>query len=147
MTRKTITSIINAVLILLFVYAATSKLLNYGLFRFQLSKSPYLADFAGTISWLLPFTELAVVFLLITVRLRKAGLYASLILMLLFTGYIFAILNYAEHIPCSCGGVLSHLSWSQHMIFNVLIILLIIAAILLDPAETNEHPLPTRLFS
>ena len=42
MKQKVIIEIISVLLILLFVYASTSKLLNYALFVTQLKASPFL---------------------------------------------------------------------------------------------------------
>jgi hypothetical protein len=50
--------------------------------------------------------------------------------MLLFTGYVYTILQFADHIPCSCGGLISALSWSQHLLFNTVITILTLVAIL-----------------
>ena len=44
--------------------------------------------------------------------------------MVMFTAYIYLILNYSDFIPCSCGGVLEDLSWTQHLIFNIVFIFL-----------------------
>jgi hypothetical protein len=51
-----------------------------------------------------------------TVRLR--GLYASLIMLSIFTSYIVGMLLTVEHLPCSCGGVIEQLTWQQHLVFN-----------------------------
>jgi uncharacterized membrane protein YphA (DoxX/SURF4 family) len=53
---------------------------------------------------------------------RRLGLYLSLILMSAFTTYIFIILNYSDFVPCSCGGILKKLGWTEHLIFNAVCI-------------------------
>jgi hypothetical protein len=35
-----------------------------------------------------------------------------------FTTYIILILNFSSFIPCSCGGILEKLGWTEHLIFN-----------------------------
>lgn len=110
--------------ILLFVYAALSKILDYESFSLQLAQSPLLSAYAGVIAWLVPGVELVISFLLLIPRFRTFALYASFTLMVMFTAYIFIILNYSDFVPCSCGGVLEKLSWTQHLVFNLAFILL-----------------------
>ncbi len=73
-------------------------------------------------AWAVPLTEIAVVLLLLFSRTRIPGLVASLFLLLLFTGYIAVMLVGDYDLPCQCGGVVSKLSWPQHLVFNCLFI-------------------------
>lgn len=57
--------------------------------------------------------------------------------MTMFTAYIISILNFASYVPCSCGGVLEKLSWSEHLIFNAVFIVFGLAGIVLQ-AQVNE---------
>ncbi|MEQ8421197.1 MAG: hypothetical protein RIB64_14400, partial [Arenibacter algicola] len=57
------------------------------------------------------------------------GFYGVLGLMLLFTGYTVAIVFFAPYRPCSCGGVISLLSWEQHLVLNAILLLLALMAI------------------
>ena len=120
--KNGIIEIICLLYILLFVYAAVSKLLDFENFQVQLGQSPLLSAFAGWVSWTVPITEILIVFLLILPKYRLLGLFCSFSLMVMFTTYIYIILNFSPHIPCSCGGIIDKLSWSQHMFFNMLFI-------------------------
>jgi uncharacterized membrane protein YphA (DoxX/SURF4 family) len=115
--------------VLLFIYAATSKLLDFETFTVQLAQSPLLSAYAGIIAWLVPGLEIAIAILLMLPRFRTIALYAAFTLMVMFTAYIYIILNFSDFIPCSCGGVLEKLSWTQHFIFNVVFIVLAVLAI------------------
>jgi uncharacterized membrane protein YphA (DoxX/SURF4 family) len=110
--------IICTLIIALFVYAATSKLFDYYNFQFGLSESPFIAPFAPILSWAVPAGELIIAGMLVIPALRLAGLYASFLLMSLFTIYIAAMLLSGSDIPCSCGGILEDMSWSAHIVFN-----------------------------
>lgn len=132
MKRATVVEIISSLLILLFMYAAVSKLLDYDTFRVQLSKSPFITQFAGVLAWALPVGEIIVALALTVKRFRLLGLYASLFLMTMFTAYIWAMLNYSYYVPCSCGGVLSKMGWAQHLWFNIGFIILSIVGIVLQ---------------
>jgi len=120
---------------LLFTYAATSKLLEYETFTLQLSQSPLLSSYAGIVAWLIPGLEILIAIFLILPRYRKIGMYASFFLMVLFTTYIYIILNYADFIPCSCGGVLEKLTWEQHIFFNFVFILFAIVATIIEGSK------------
>jgi hypothetical protein len=105
-------------LIVLWVYAAASKLFKFALFRFQLNSYPWIRHFGGVLAWGVPLAELGIAALLLSGRKRGMGFYASLALLLLFTGYLLWMLRTEQHLPCSCGGVIQHLTWGQHIVFN-----------------------------
>lgn len=118
--KKTIVpDIISALFILLFVYTALTKLIEHESFRAVLSQSPIIGINATILSWVLPILELFTATLLFIPTMRKWGFASSFMLMLLFTGYIIYMILFARHLPCSCGGVISLMSWPQHLIFNI----------------------------
>lgn len=123
--------LICCLLMLLFSYAAVSKLAAYKVFAGQLRNSPFIEHYASTIAWLVPVTECIIVLLLIFNKTRLTGLVASFTLMLAFTVYIYMILHFSSHVPCSCGGVLAMMGWTQHFWFNVFFTLLALTGILL----------------
>lgn len=134
-SRNVIVEIISSLLILLFMYAAVSKLLDYETFKLQLSKSPFITEFAGVTAWALPVGEILVGLALAVNKFRLFGLYASLFLMTLFTGYIYLIINLSDYIPCSCGGVLSKLTWTEHLWVNIFFLCISMLAILIKPSD------------
>lgn len=139
--RKIISEAACLLLILLFGYAAVSKLAAHSTFTLQLSQSPFIESYAPLLTWAVPGTELLAVVLLIFKRTKLDGLYLSLFLMTAFTAYIYAMLHYSYYIPCSCGGVLALLSWKAHLGVNVYFTALAIAGILaeaLPRTRTND---------
>ncbi|HEY2721861.1 MAG TPA: MauE/DoxX family redox-associated membrane protein, partial [Chitinophagaceae bacterium] len=54
-----IVEIISVSLIVLFVYAAVSKLADYSTFKLQLSRSPFIFPIAKMVAWMIPSIELA----------------------------------------------------------------------------------------
>jgi uncharacterized membrane protein YphA (DoxX/SURF4 family) len=138
--RNNIVSIICCLYALLFTYAATSKLLDFENFRIQLGQSPILSSFASWILFAVPAVEILIAILLLVRNCRLLGLFAAYTLMILFTAYIYIILNYSAFVPCSCGGVIQKLSWGQHIIFNICFILLAgIAVILFSDNNTLNN--------
>ena len=116
---KILTEIIAALFILLFLYTALSKLSDMNRMELTIAKSPVIADKAKLVAWSVPIVEIIVSALLFIPRFRYYGLIASFTLMLLFTIYVGGILAFAERLPCACGGVISEMSWSGHLIFNI----------------------------
>jgi len=135
----TITELIALLFVILFLYTGISKLMDYNVFREQIALSPLLAPIANWVAILLPVTEIIISVVLFIPRSRLIGLYASLVLMVLFTGYVVYILNYNEHLPCTCGGVLEALSWKQHLIFNGLLIALAFTGVLLGRRSLHGY--------
>lgn len=117
--KETIVDSAVFLFLLLFVYAAGSKVMEYDTFVAQLTKSPILSKFSFEIAFAIPLLEVLVACLLITPKYRLCGLFASFGLMCLFTFYIAAILLFSEKLPCSCGGILSSMTWKQHLVFNM----------------------------
>lgn len=116
-------------------------MLDYNTFKSQLEKSPFVEHFSGLISLTLPTGEILMGSMLVYKRTSLIGLYLSFALMLLFTGYVWMMLNYAYDLPCSCGGIVSQLSWSEHLWFNIGFTLLAVIAIFL---KTNILFIPKR---
>lgn len=119
-TKKTgITTFISIFFILLFCYAAISKIMDFEKFQIQMTESPLLSTFAGFLPYVLVISEFIIAGLLCYRITQNAGLLASFILMLFFTGYIALMLFTSENLPCSCGGILEKMTWTQHLYFNI----------------------------
>jgi uncharacterized membrane protein YphA (DoxX/SURF4 family) len=130
--------VISYLFILLFIYAAASKLMDYDKFKIQVGQSPLLTNYAGVIAWFIPALEIVIAVLLTVKRTVLLGLYASLSLMVMFTVYIILILNFAERVPCSCGGILERMSWTTHLVFNIVFVALALAGILLGSEKKQR---------
>ena len=139
MQRKIAIEIICFLFIVLFLYAAGSKLMEYNKFVGQIGKSPLLTDYAGWIAWLVPLIEIVIAVMLIVPKTRLTGMYAAFGMMVIFTFYIIVILTISRELPCSCGGILSMLGWKEHLVFNIWFVLLGFAGIyLLGKPEDKE---------
>jgi uncharacterized membrane protein YphA (DoxX/SURF4 family) len=123
--------IIVLLFMILFLYTGISKIMDYAVFKEQLAANPVLTPAAAIIARLLPVTEFLLVIMLIVPKWRLKGLYLSTGLMLAFTIYIIALMLFADHLPCSCGGVLAQLSWGEHIVFNSVFIVLGVLGIVL----------------
>lgn len=126
--------------ILLFIYAAVSKLMDFENFQIQLAQSPIVSAYAGFISYTVIIAELIVAVLLIFSSTRLFALYSSMAIMMAFTIYIYLILNFSEFVPCSCGGILEKMGWKEHLIFNIVCVLLVIFSIIKTERKRNSLP-------
>lgn len=116
--------------IILFVYAALSKLTDFENFQVQVAQSPLLSAFATFIAYATIIGELIIALLLCVTKTKRVGLYFFLGMMTAFTVYIYLILNYSPFVPCSCGGILEKMGWTEHLWFNIIISLLAAALII-----------------
>ncbi|PXY40866.1 hypothetical protein DMB65_09805 [Flavobacterium cheongpyeongense] len=137
--KKYAIDVICLLYILLFVYAAVSKLLDFENFQVQLGQSPTLSSYALWISYLVPLIELLIALFLIIPKLRNCGLYSALCLMTMFTTYIFIVLHYSSFVPCSCGGILEKMSWNVHLAFNLFFVVLAITALIWQSQQPNNN--------
>lgn len=131
MRKEHLIEIICALHIILFIYAAGSKLIDIDEFHTNLGQSPLITAFADWIAWIVPVAELVIAIMLAITSTRLLALYASYTLMLMFTAYIVAIMNFSFYVPCSCGGVLASLGWGEHLVFNIIFVMLSLTGIIL----------------
>jgi uncharacterized membrane protein YphA (DoxX/SURF4 family) len=138
MKRKLTIEILSFLFILLFMYAALNKLIDYQKFKVQIGQSPLLTGFGDVIPWMVIGLEIIIAIILMISRWRLVAFFAAFSLMTMFTAYIVAILNFSPYVPCSCGGVLEKLGWTEHLIFNGVFVLLGLAGIILQTFEQRE---------
>jgi hypothetical protein len=100
-----------------------------GQFQDQLDRFPFISSYSVWISLGVPFVELVIAGTLLFPKYMLGSLYASFFLLVIFTVYITAVLNFSDTIPCSCGGVVSTLGWKGHIIFNTSFMLLALLGI------------------
>ncbi len=118
--------------ILLFFYTAFSKLITYPSFLKVLSDLPVIGEWHELMALTVIFSEILFGLLLIFPVSRIRGLWCALSLMILFTLYLGYHIAVRSKLPCSCGGVISGLSWPEHVIFNMGFILLGVAGLIAD---------------
>lgn len=139
MSRKWLIETIALLLFILLIYAASSKLIDYKLFSFQIDSQPFDNRYTPWIVFGVPVAEFLIAGLLIFKRTLLAGLWASLGIIVLFSGYIIlAQLNVFGQVPCSCAGIIPRASWMQHLFFNLFFVLISIAGIFLQRRQQRD---------
>ena len=132
MTKTTIYLTISWLFIALFLYTAVSKLLAWQAFLGQVSESPLIGPHLARFAWTIPVVEISIAVILGLPRLRTAGLYASLSLMVGFTVYTIMLASSGPWLPCGCGGILESLPPSTHILLNLALSALALTGALLS---------------
>lgn len=150
MKKQLVTEIVCFMFSLLFLYTGISKIIDHDSFTRQIRYSPLLntldiGDFwVEKTVWMLSIIEISIALLLMVNVRRKFALSLGTGMMIMFTLYIGYIVTIAPFIPCSCGGVLESLSWSQHLYFNMSFIVMGIVAILLSSTKSSSKLIDTQ---
>ena len=132
--------LIRAFFIFLFTYTAVSKFIYLMEFEAQLVRFPLLAPYNHFISITIPAFELTIACLWLFRATTYLAIYSSLVLLSLYTVYILYVLEFSNSIPCSCGGIISSLSWNGHLLMNIYFILLFTLGLyLLKIINKNRH--------
>ncbi len=140
MSKKQVTlECICALLILLFLYASISKFLDFKTFIDEMNNQPLPNSWTPFLVWSIPLLEIAISITLLFEYTRLLGLYASLVLMVIFTIYTgIVLLHFFPYTPCSCGGVIRHLTWGQHLTLNLFYIAILVLGIILQHQQRTS---------
>lgn len=121
MKRSMTIQIICTLLIILWVYAALSKLFEFSVFAAQLQRQPLPQWSVALLKWGLPIVELVTAVMICFQKSRYWGLLLSSGLLAVFTFYVvFALSGAFGDIPCSCAGLIAALHWKGHLLFNII---------------------------
>jgi len=113
------------ILAFLFAYKAISKWYDWEATKWSLYNQVFPEWLSVLVLYSLPPLELVLAWFLGGKRTRHPALWISLGVLLAFTAYIgLVLLGIFDRVPCSCGGVLGSLGWSEHLLFNMAIIVL-----------------------
>jgi putative oxidoreductase len=136
MKRSEIPDLIGLILIILFVYAAVSKLIVFTSSRVEMMRQPVPRWSVDLLVYMIPTLELLISGLLLFRNFRTVGLIGAFLLLLIFTSYVaLAMSGVFGMIPCSCGGIIGKLSWPHHFFFNLIFLSISLYGIVLDQKE------------
>lgn len=129
--KKNISETLRFILILLFIYTAYHKLIDLNHFESTLMKSTLIEGYQiKYLLYFVPIIEIVTILFLIQKK-YLIGLYLSFFLMLTFTIYLVVLNNFSFYKGCSCGGIFNELSYLEHIIVNVSLILTSLISILI----------------
>ena len=127
MKKGVLAEVCSFFLILLFVYAASSKLFSFDNFHSQLYLYPLVKHFPLFTAISVISAELIISALLLFPATRLTGFIGSALLLSTFTVYLSYSILTNTHLPCSCGGVIQYMTWKQHIVFNICFLTLSLA--------------------
>lgn len=139
--KRIIVQAICYVLAAVLLYSAYAKFIDLETFKISLYISDHIPkEFVSYLYVTVPTVELIVALLLIFYhKRRKEILLSAFALFSIFTLY-YAISKKEGGNQCACGGFLNELSFSQHLIFNIVLIMLsLVGLILHDKIKLNEN--------
>src|SRR6187402_3754012 len=117
--------IITGLLVLVWIYAFVSKLLNIPRFKKGLLAEPFPDHVKRVLVWLLPPLELIISLLLVFEHTRLAGFYLSFLLLLAFAIYIGgAVMDFYDQSPSVLGIFFKSIRWERHLWINLLLTIL-----------------------
>ncbi|WP_316814276.1 MauE/DoxX family redox-associated membrane protein [Pedobacter heparinus] len=118
--KKRLIEICILLLVMLFLYTVSIKVLEHDKFIFQLRDSPLrlISFFAPVLAFVVPSFSAAIVVLLLLPGWSRVGLWAALVLLFMFELYIIVVLVSGLRLPCNCSGLHNELSWYGHLGVN-----------------------------
>lgn len=139
MNSHRLTTIISLFLASLLIYASGIKLWAYIRSKIGFDFFPFIGDYHKTLFWGLIVVQLLIAGLLIFRRTRLLGLYVNFFLLGSLSTYLYLMLHYADHIPCTCIGVIYSLSWQGHLWFTIAFTILSGAGVSLLPKDIHAR--------
>lgn len=124
--------LLSALLAGLFTYAALSKLLKPAAFEAMLNYWAFSSNYISLFVWLFTAIEFAIALSIMVPATRSIGLKICCGYLLMITAVICSLLIFSTHLPCSCAGIFSALSWMQQLWLNISLILACAFALLLS---------------
>ena len=140
MKKQLIVDIICPLIIIMFLYASFSKYFDWPAFDRAMSSQPFKLWFAHVLMITIPPLEIITALMLIFDKTKYYGFLSSTALMLAFTIYIASILlGFFPRTPCSCGGIIRSLGWTQHLIFNILFLAISVLGAVMQKSVINKN--------
>ena len=154
MKKRVLVETFSCLLILLFVYTCSSKLIDFQKFVIQLGRHPFIGRWPFPVALGVITSELVVALLLVFPATRRLGFWGAAGLLLAFTLYLTVMLSSHGHLPCACGGVIRFMTWKEHIVFNLFFLIISLSGIAFTinrgsrkPVETSRQQPPSINFS
>ncbi|SEN01529.1 Methylamine utilisation protein MauE [Mucilaginibacter gossypiicola] len=136
MRRTDIPDLISFLLILMFSYAAFSKLIAFNNYKIEMHRQPVPKWSVDYLIVLIPASELVTIAAMLFRKTRMIGFFSAAFLMLVFTVYVVLAMTGAfGKVPCACGGIINNLSWGQHLVFNLIFLSLSVYGVIINEKE------------
>lgn len=122
--RHNLAALLVFMLATLFLYTGFNKLVYPEQLYHAIKGIAVMAPIAEAVTLCIPLLEIIIACFLLFPPLKEAGMLLSFLLLLVFTVYTGYILVSPYPTPCTCTGIVDSLSWKQHFMLNLLLLLL-----------------------
>jgi len=131
--------IIISLIMVLFLYTAASKLIDFRGFAAAMRNQVFPNRFVPALIIILPTIEILTSVALIFEKSRILGLLSSVSLMTIFTLYVgMVMMHFFHRVPCSCGGVIKHMSWGLHLGLNLFYLMISLVGLILQIQKQKQ---------
>ncbi|OCA77124.1 hypothetical protein BBI01_01280 [Chryseobacterium artocarpi] len=147
-TKNIISEIVVFILILTWVYTFASKVFDFETFERQIRGAYLLSSGGNLLPYILQLVHAGIILMLLNKNWRRLGLITSMVVLVLYTGYLVYVLKFAPSIPCSCIALFNWINWNDQLYFNFIILAINIIGLVMfslkhPPHSTNIRPLST----
>lgn len=143
--KHIIANSISIFLIIFWLYVGLEKAWSWKNFELSLHQQPLPAWSVGILFWLVPLIEIVTGVLLAfrISKLKRLGYWGSILLLTAFTIFIgLGVAGVYEKMPCHCSSIFNDLSWEQHLVINLILLMVSIVGLYLTqlkPTPPNPH--------
>ncbi|BAV94580.1 MauE/DoxX family redox-associated membrane protein [Ichthyobacterium seriolicida] len=136
--KKTYSPLVEILTLIIFSYTAVFKILNIQGFQLNIVKTGiFYPQLIQPVSFIVIAIELLVISLI--VLRHKKSIHVSLLSMTAFTFYIIFAKIIGKFSTCGCGGVISQMTFLQHITFNLIVITMLSLTFLFKRKRKSIH--------
>ncbi|REC61808.1 hypothetical protein DRF65_13805 [Chryseobacterium pennae] len=144
--KNIISEIVVFILILTWVYTFASKVFDFETFGRQIRGAYLLSSGGNLLPYILQLVHAGIILMLLNKSWRRLGLITSMVVLVLYTGYLIYVLKFAPSIPCSCIALFNWMNWNDQLYFNLIILAINIIGLVMfslkhPPHSTHIRPL------
>jgi hypothetical protein len=117
------------------------KIWQLAAFKIALQQQPVISTLAPILFWLIPILEISIGVLLAypSRKVQDAGWKSSIVLISVFTVYIgLGVLGIYANKPCMCLSFMNQISWTTHLIINIVILALSVLGLILNKSYLRK---------
>ena len=112
-------------LILVWTYTGLEKIIRFEASRKAFHNQTFPVELAELLSYSIPALELLLAVLLLFSVTRWWGYLGSILLLTVFITYVGLIwVGAFPRVPCNCAGIIESLGWSEHLVLNLIFLIL-----------------------
>lgn len=129
-SQKTVFNTVSLIFTVLLSWAVAGKAFDFKNFCSQLEHALGCEGSGQAAALIIIALQLLNIVLLCFGRTRLLGLWLTLGMMTVFTGYTAALIMYSTNLPCTCIGFIGNMNWNGNLILNITLMITAMAGLL-----------------